>query len=89
MEFYKIGSTIKELRKAKKLTQEQVAKSCGITRQTLSKLEKGEIDKISIQVFVRLLDTLNYELEIVEKKPFYYFDVNFPQNLHQISIESI
>ena len=76
MEFYKIGSTIKELRKAKKLTQEQIANACGITRQTLSKLEKGEIDKVSIQVFVRLLDVLNHELEIVEKKPFYYFDVN-------------
>ena len=76
MEFYKIGNTIKELRKAKKLTQEQVAKRCGITRQTLSKLEKGEIDKVSLQVFVRLLEALDHELEIVEKKPFYYFDVN-------------
>ena len=76
MEFYKIGSMIKEIRKSKKLTQEQIAKRCGITRQTLSKLEKGEIDKVSLQVFIRLLEAVDHELEIVEKKPFYYFDVN-------------
>ncbi len=75
MEFYKIGTTIKKLRKEKKLTQELLANKIGITRQTLSKLEKGNIDKISLQVFIKLLDALDYELEIEQKKPFYYFDV--------------
>lgn len=75
MEFYKIGTTIKNLRKEKKLTQELLANKIGITRQTLSKLEKGNIDKISLQVFIKLLDALDYELEIEQKKPFYYFDV--------------
>jgi transcriptional regulator with XRE-family HTH domain len=76
MEFYKIGTKIKELRKAKGLTQEALASSCGTTRQTLSKLEKGEIDKISLQLFIKILDALNHELEIEEQKPFYYFDAN-------------
>ena len=74
MEFYKIGEKIKELRKEKGLTQEQLASNCGTTRQTLSKLEKGNIDKLSLQLFIKVLDTLEYELEIEEKKPFYYFD---------------
>jgi len=74
MKFYKIGEKIKELRKEKSLTQEQLAASCGTTRQTLSKLEKGNIDKVSLQLFIKVLETLNYELEIEEKKPFYYFD---------------
>ncbi len=76
MEFYKIGAKIKELRKEKSLTQEQLATKCGITLQTLSKLEKGNINKVSLQLFVKLLEALEYELEIVEKKPFYYFDAD-------------
>jgi len=76
MEFYKIGETIRKLRKEKKLTQEQLAKRVGITRQTLSKLENGDIHKVSLQVFIKILDVFDYELEISEKKPFYYFDVN-------------
>ena len=76
MEFYKIGKKIKELTKEKKITQEKLSKEIGISRQTLSKLENGKIHKISLQLFTRLLDELDYELEIVPKKPFYYFDVS-------------
>jgi transcriptional regulator with XRE-family HTH domain len=76
MEFYKIGEKIKELRKEKGLTQKQLASNCGTTRQTLSKLEKGSIDKVSLQLFIKILETLNYELEVEEKKPFYYFDAD-------------
>ena len=76
MEFYKIGKKIKELRKEKKITQEKLSKEIGISRQTLSKLENGKIHKISLQLFTRFLDELDYELEIVPKKPFYYFDIN-------------
>ena len=76
MEFYKIGEKIKELRKEKSLTQEQLASSCGTTRQTLSKLENGHIDKLSLQLFIKILEALEYELEIEEKKPFYYFDAS-------------
>jgi len=55
MEFYKIDETIRKLRKEKKLTQEQLAKKVGITRQTLSKLENGDIHKVSLQVLACFL----------------------------------
>ena len=74
MEFYEIGKQIKTLRKEKKLSQSLLADQIGITRQTLSKLENGEIGKVSLQVFIKILDALNQELHIEEKKPFYYFD---------------
>ena len=74
MEFYEIGELLKKARKEKNLTQSDIAKEVGITRQTLSKLEKGLIDKVSLQVFIKILETLDKELEIKEKKPFYYFD---------------
>lgn len=76
MEFYNIATDIKEIRKAKKLTQTEVAQKAGITRQTFAKLEKGEIGKVSLLAFIKILDVLEYELEISEKKPFYYFDVD-------------
>jgi len=74
MEFYEIGEKIRSLRKEKGLSQEALAKQIGITRQTLAKLEKGEIGKVSLLVFLRLIDVLGQELKIEEKKPFYYFD---------------
>jgi len=76
MEFYNVGKKIKELRKEQNLTQEELSKKVGITRQTLSKLENGFIHKVSLQTFLKIIDILNYEMEITEKKPFYYFDVN-------------
>ena len=74
MEFYEISQKIKNLRKAKKLSQIDLAEHVGISRQTLSKLEKGEIGKISLQVFIKILEALDHEIQIEEKKPFYYFD---------------
>jgi len=76
MEFYEIAQSVKKLRKEKKLTQTELSKKVGISRQTLSKLENGFIGKVSLQVFIKLLDELNHELEMVEKKPFYYFDLD-------------
>jgi transcriptional regulator with XRE-family HTH domain len=74
MEFYEIAKSIKDSRKEKKITQSELAKQVGITRQTLSKLEKGSIDKVSLQLFIKILEGLDLEIDILEKKPFYYFD---------------
>ena len=41
MDQVKIGSFIKEIRKEKGLTQEQLADKLGVTRQTVSKLENN------------------------------------------------
>lgn len=74
MEFYEIGESLKRVRKEKNMTQGELAKDVGISRQTLSKLENGSIDKVSLQLFIKILDGLELELKIEEKKPFYYFD---------------
>ncbi len=74
MEFYEIGTKLRILRKEKGYSQETLAKEIGITRQTLAKIEKGEIGKVSLLVFLKLLDVLDQEMQIDEKKPFYYFD---------------
>ncbi len=74
MEFYEIALSLKKVRKEKKLTQSTLADKVGITRQTLSKLENGSIDKVSLQLFMKILEGLDLEMDISEKKPFYYFD---------------
>lgn len=74
MEFYEIGTKLKALRKEKELSQEALAKEVGITRQTLAKLERGEIGRVSMLVFLKLLGALGQEMQIEKKKPFYYFD---------------
>ena len=76
MQFYEIGEKIKEYRKLNKLTQDNLAKEVGISRQTLSKLENGELPKISLATFLKILNALNLELEITEQKPTFYFDPN-------------
>lgn len=74
MEFYEVGQKVKTLRKEQHFSQSDLAKQVGISRQTLSKLEKGNIDKVSLQVFIKIIDHLGQELIIEERKPFYYFD---------------
>ena len=64
----------KEALKEKKLSQSTLAGKGDITRQTLPKLEKGDIAKTSLQVFIKILEALDQELYIEDKKPFYYFD---------------
>lgn len=52
---------IREVRKAAGITQEQLAKSLGVNRATLSRYESGDIDPPSSQL-QRIADALNVEL---------------------------
>jgi putative transcriptional regulator len=40
----KVENRIKELRKAKKLSQDEVAKFCKVTRQTINAIENNKYD---------------------------------------------
>jgi len=68
-----LGSRIKNLRKEKKISQEKLAKSIGISRNTLSKLENGYIANISIVTLDRVLNTLGYQIDIKPINPFANF----------------
>ncbi len=63
MKLYEIGQKIKELRKDKNITQEQLSSKSGISRVTLGKLERGEAVSVSIKTLDLILDTLSYEIE--------------------------
>ncbi len=63
MKLYEIGQQIKTLREAKKLTQEQLASKCGISRVTLGKVERGEFGNTSVKTLDIILFSLGLEIE--------------------------
>lgn len=63
MKLYEIGQQIKTLREAKKLTQEQLANKCGISRVTLGKVERGELGNTSVKTLDIILFSLGNEIE--------------------------
>lgn len=63
MKLYEIGQQIKTLREAKKLTQEQLATKCGISRVTLGKVERGELGNTSVKTLDIILFSLGNEIE--------------------------
>lgn len=63
MKLYEIGQQIKTLRVAKKLTQEELANLCGISRVTLGKIERGEMGNSSVRTLDIILARLGYEIE--------------------------
>jgi transcriptional regulator with XRE-family HTH domain len=65
-----LGERIKTLRKERKLSQEELAKRAGISRNTLSKLENGYIANISIVTFEKVLNILGYRIDIKHNNPF-------------------
>ena len=63
MKLYEIGQQIRTLREAKKLTQEQLATKCGISRVTLGKIERGELGNTSVKTLDIILFSLGLEIE--------------------------
>ena len=63
MKLYEIGQQIKTLRESKKLTQEQLATKCGISRVTLGKVERGELGNTSVKILDIILASLGLEIE--------------------------
>ena len=63
MKLYEIGLQIKTLREAKKMTQEELSKICGISRVTLGKVERGELGNTSVKTLDIILASLGLEIE--------------------------
>lgn len=53
-----MGDRVKDLRKKKRLTQEQFAEKIGVSVQYVSEIERG-ISMPSMQVFVKILEVLD------------------------------
>ena len=70
MKLDEVGTKIKELRKDKGLTQEQLATIAGISRVTLGKLEREQLGSITLKTIDIILDALGFELDFKRKNSF-------------------
>ena len=57
MDYYAIGQRIRTIRKAKSLSQEQIAEKVGISVTHMSHIETGNT-KLSLEVFAAITETL-------------------------------
>lgn len=64
---YKLLAEFVQLRKAQKMTQEELAKITGNKQQVISRIEKRE-NSPTLKTFCGLLNTLGYDLQIVKRK---------------------
>jgi len=62
-----IGDKITALRKAKKISQAELAKEAGVSREIIGRYERDEV-KPSIEVVIRMADVLEVSLDFLVGK---------------------
>jgi len=61
---FSIGKEIRQARKRRNLSQEQLAKSLGMSRSTIGQIENGTVQEIGVRKLIRLLEFLGLELRV-------------------------
>ena len=61
-----VGHAIREERKAKKLTQKQLADLSGVWQETISKIESGAVNT-KLETIFNLLSALDFEITISKR----------------------
>ena len=56
-----------KLRSESNISQSELARRVGIARSTIARMERN-LHSISLGIFVKLLEAMNYKLEIVKKE---------------------
>ena len=74
MDFQEFGLAIARLRKAKKISQKELADAIGISRATLSSFENGRGVDIGFRKVLHITDYLGYALDLKEKSRFPTFE---------------
>lgn len=60
-----VGQRIKELRKARNMTQTELCEKCGITRTSLWKIESGDVPNMSAHTAIALADALGVSVDFL------------------------
>jgi transcriptional regulator with XRE-family HTH domain len=79
----RLGSQIKKAREARRWSQSELGRHCGVERAQISKLEKN-VTEASMKVFLKICEALRFEIRLREqpetaKKP------DFEEILSQLS----
>ena len=64
MKAQELGQAIRSARKARSLTQAQLAKAAGLSRETLNLLESGLVRDLGIRKVLAVLEALGLELTV-------------------------
>jgi HTH-type transcriptional regulator / antitoxin HipB len=67
MDMFEMGNKIASTRRAKKLTQLDVANSLGMSRATISTIEKGTVKEVGIRKYMAVCAYLGLELNLEMK----------------------
>lgn len=67
MTLQELGIEIKNLRKEKRWSQDDLERYSNITKRTISKIENGFVDEVGIKKVETILDLLGSELSIRPK----------------------
>ena len=59
-----IGQKIKQARKARKVTQAELAKALGMSRATIGQIEHGSVQEIGVRKLMRILEFTGLELSV-------------------------
>jgi transcriptional regulator with XRE-family HTH domain len=60
-----MGDRIKQLRRARNLTQEQFAQAVGVTKSAVSQWEDGSTKNLKLQTFLMVLEVLATDAEFL------------------------
>ncbi|WP_155591265.1 MULTISPECIES: helix-turn-helix domain-containing protein [Lysinibacillus] len=96
-----VGSNIKEIRKMKKLTQEELAEKCGLQTSYLAGVERGDRN-ITIQTLEKItegleetpssifkFDTINFDNKYFEKKELIMILQNLIEDRSEVEVRLI
>jgi transcriptional regulator with XRE-family HTH domain len=64
MELEELGRQISRVRRDRRISQDELAHACGLSRQTISGLERGELTDLGLRKLERLLEALDLDLAI-------------------------
>jgi len=64
VELEELGRRISRARRDRRISQDELAHACGLSRQTLSGLERGELTDLGLRKLERLLEALDLQLAL-------------------------
>ena len=70
MSMIEIGLAVRDARKQRKLTQQQLGALLGMSRATISGIETGRIAEVGIRKVVALCAVLDLEITVGKRRPY-------------------
>lgn len=67
MDDQRVGSVLRAVRRRRRLTQQQLAKAAGTSQTTVSRLERGHMQALSLSAIRRVTGVLEVRLELVPR----------------------